>query len=107
MKNIYKSKRLVLVAIAYLVVFFVAGCRKPTPEHVAMQTKLLYEAIENDNLEQAKKCIKAGANVNARTNSGHSALESAKKKKHLYVANLLKANGARPVSRMLLFVRRV
>ena len=55
-----------LASIAILAVgFCLIGCNKPTPEQVAERTSLLFRAIENDDMEQAKACIKAGANVNA------------------------------------------
>ena len=55
-----------LASIAILAVgFCLMGCNKPTPEQVAERTELLFQAIENDDMEQAKACIKSGANVNA------------------------------------------
>ena len=42
---------------------FIASC-KPSPEKVAERTELLFKAIDSNDVEMAKQCIKKGANVN-------------------------------------------
>ena len=44
----------------------VVGWSEPTPEQVAVRTNLLFKAIESDNVEQAKLCIKTGADINGK-----------------------------------------
>lgn len=52
----------------------VVGWSAPTPEQVAERTNLLFKAIGSNNVEQAKLCIKTGADVNAKDNNGSTAL---------------------------------
>ncbi|MDE7141089.1 MAG: ankyrin repeat domain-containing protein [Treponemataceae bacterium] len=74
MKGMGTLRKSAVIAAVCMAVSCVLGCNKPTPEQVAERTKLLYEAIRIDNLEQAKSCIKAGADVNK---GGNSALRIA------------------------------
>lgn len=51
-------------AALFLAVLCVPGHSVPTPEQRAERTNLLIQAIDNGNVEQAKACIKLGADVN-------------------------------------------
>lgn len=55
---------IVMLAVG-LCVICVAETR-PTPEQVAARTNLLFEAIDSNDLDQAKLCIESGANINAK-----------------------------------------
>lgn len=59
-------KKSAVIAVVCFVVLCVSGYSEPTPEQVKERTQLLCEAINSDNVEQAKVCIKLGADVNAK-----------------------------------------
>lgn len=95
MKSICVLKRSALAVAICAVVLCAAGCSKPMPKQVEKNTELLCEAIENDNLEQAKECIRAGADVNAKDDRGWTALRSAMISGNKDIIELLKAAGAK------------
>lgn len=74
MKGILTLKKSAVIAAVYLVVLCISGYSEPTPEQIAERTKLLYEAVKNDDLEWVKLCIKHGAYVNARVGNGTTVL---------------------------------
>lgn len=57
--------RTAALAALFLAGLCVPGHSAPTPEQRAERTNLLIQAIDNNNVEQAKACIKLGADVNA------------------------------------------
>ncbi|MDE7141090.1 MAG: ankyrin repeat domain-containing protein, partial [Treponemataceae bacterium] len=67
MKGLLTLKKSAIIATVCMAVLCLPGYSEPTPEQIAERTKLLINAIEyTGNVEQAKLCIKLGANVNAR-----------------------------------------
>lgn len=54
----------------------------------------LFKSAENGNLEQVKQCLENGADVNAKSATGLTALLVASKEGHFEVAKLLIENGA-------------
>ena len=65
MKGMGTFRKSVLVFAVCLAVLCLPGYSEPTPEQVKERTQLLCEAINSNNVEQAKVCIKLGADVNA------------------------------------------
>ncbi|MDE6704952.1 MAG: ankyrin repeat domain-containing protein [Treponemataceae bacterium] len=63
MKRNCKLRTAALAAL-FMAVLCVPGHSAPTPEQRAERTNLLIQAIDNNNVEQAKACIKLGADVN-------------------------------------------
>lgn len=66
MKGMLTLKKSVVMLAMCLAVLCLPGYSEPTPEQVKERTQLLCEAINSDNVEQAKVCIKLGADVNAK-----------------------------------------
>lgn len=66
MKRIETLKKSVVIAAVCLVVLCVSGYSEPTPEQIAERTEILLQAVEKNDVERAKLCIKLGANVNAK-----------------------------------------
>ncbi|MDE6705429.1 MAG: ankyrin repeat domain-containing protein [Treponemataceae bacterium] len=64
MKGLVSLRKLAVVT-GCLAVLCLPGYSEPTPEQIKERTELLKQAIENNNVEQAKVCIKLGADVNA------------------------------------------
>lgn len=56
--------RTAALATLFMAVLCIPGHSAPTPEQRAERTNLLIQAIDNNNVEQAKACIKLGADVN-------------------------------------------
>lgn len=65
MKGVLALRKSALMAAMCMAVMCLPGYSEPTLEQVAERTRLLLQAIENNNVEQAKVCIKLGADVNA------------------------------------------
>lgn len=80
MKGILTLKKSTVVFAICMAVLCLPGYSEPTPEQEKERTELLIQAIENNNVERAKLCIKLGANVNAPTyrESGKSSLTTYK-----------------------------
>ena len=66
MKGMGTLKKSAVIATVCLALLCLPGYSEPTPEQIAERTELLRQAVEYNNMEQAKLCIKLGANVNAR-----------------------------------------
>lgn len=66
MKGMLKLKKSAVIAAVCMVMLCVLGYSEPTPEQVKERTQLLLQAINSNNVEQAKVCIKLGADVNAK-----------------------------------------
>lgn len=64
MKGLLTLKKSAAIAAVCLAVLCLPGYSEPTPEQVKERTELLVEAIENNDVERAKLCIKLGADVN-------------------------------------------
>ena len=56
----------------------------------------MFEHIKNGDIEEVKKAIEAGSNVNAKDEFGSTPLESAVYDGHKEIAAILIANGANP-----------
>ncbi|MDE6350804.1 MAG: ankyrin repeat domain-containing protein [Treponemataceae bacterium] len=65
MKGVLALRKSALVAAVCLAVLCLPGYSEPTPEQIAERTRLLINAIKNNDVERAKVCIKLGADVNA------------------------------------------
>ncbi|MDE7227498.1 MAG: ankyrin repeat domain-containing protein [Treponemataceae bacterium] len=65
MRGIVSLRKSAIAVAVCLAVLCLPGYSEPTPEQVKERTELLVEAIRNNNVEQAKLCIKLGADVNA------------------------------------------
>ena len=64
MKGMGTLKKLAVVVAMCMAVLCLPGYSEPTPEQIAERTRLLEHAIYSYNLEQAKLCIKLGADMN-------------------------------------------
>ncbi|MDE6350042.1 MAG: ankyrin repeat domain-containing protein, partial [Treponemataceae bacterium] len=96
MKRTYELRTAALAAL-FLAVLCVSGYSAPTPEQRAERTNLLIQAIDNGNVEQAKACIKLGADVNGTVKKyGHTLpiLIHAINNKNKEIAELLILAGA-------------
>lgn len=91
MKGRLTLKKSAVIAAMCLAVLCLPGYSDPTPEQIAERTRLLYEAVKNDDLEWVKLCIKWGADVNGRFGNGATALMSARSKD---VVEILVKSGA-------------
>ncbi|MDE6737370.1 MAG: ankyrin repeat domain-containing protein [Treponemataceae bacterium] len=94
MKGVLALRKSALVAAVCLAVLCLPGYSEPTPEQIAERTRLLKQAIENNNLEQAKVCIKLGADVNAKDDNGMTVLMTAAIAGNTDIAELLIKAGA-------------
>ena len=59
------------------------------------QDQDLIDAAENGDVAEVKELIKAGADVNAKTDDGRTALSAAKERGNTNIVKLLKAAGAK------------
>ncbi|MDE6736911.1 MAG: ankyrin repeat domain-containing protein [Treponemataceae bacterium] len=64
MKGLLTLKKSVIIATVCMAVLCLPGYSEPTPEQVKERTELLIEAVKHNNAEQAKVCIRLGAEVN-------------------------------------------
>ena len=87
-------KKLAVIAAVCFVVLCVSGYSEPTPEQIKERTELLVKAVNDNNVEQARVCIKLGADVNAETKYGGSALKLAIEWGRIDIAELLIKSGA-------------
>lgn len=96
-------EKIAVIAAVCLAVLCLPGYSEPTPEQIAERTNLLYDAVFYDNVEQAKLCIKLGADVNATCSFSHrpyagfqkgSILAFAVSKQHRDMVELLIKSGA-------------
>ena len=94
MKGMGTLKKSAVIAAVCLAVLCLPGYSEPTPEQVAERTELLLSAIFTNNIEQAKVCIKLGADVNAKNRYGESVLKLAIKGWQIDIAELLIKSGA-------------
>ena len=65
MKGIGTLKKSAVIAAVCMALLCLPGYSTPTPEQVKERTKLLVQAVQDNNVEKAKLCIKLGADVNA------------------------------------------
>ncbi|MDE5615166.1 MAG: ankyrin repeat domain-containing protein [Treponemataceae bacterium] len=64
MKGILTLRKSVVMVAVCLAVLCLPGYSEPTSEQVKERTELLIEAVKHNNAEQAKVCIRLGAEVN-------------------------------------------
>ena len=74
MKGMGTLKKLAVAVAMCLAMLCLPGYSEPTPEQIAERTRLLYEAVKNDDVEWVKLLIKHGAYVNARVGNGETIL---------------------------------
>lgn len=91
MKGMGTVRKWAIVVAMCLAVACLPGYSEPTPQQIVEWTKLLYEAVKNDDVEWVKLCINHGAYVNARVGGGRTVLMSATSKD---VADVLIKAGA-------------
>lgn len=91
MKRMGTVRKWAVAVAVCLAVLCLPGYSEPTPEQIVEWTKLLYEAVKNDDVEWVKLCINHGAYVNARVGGGSTVLMSANSKD---VADVLIKAGA-------------
>jgi len=72
----------------------VAEAAKPEPTGVKAPDNLIRKAVRDGNIEEVKKAIAAGKDVNAEDDKGITALHSAAMMGHIEIADLLIAKGA-------------
>lgn len=70
MKGMGTMRKLTVAVAVCMAVLCLPGYSEPTPEQIAERTKLLIEAVKNDDVEWVKRCISNGAYVNARIGIG-------------------------------------
>lgn len=92
MKGVLKKST--IIAAVCLAVLCLPSYSEPTPEQVKERTKLLFAAVKNDEVERAKLCIKLGADVNAKDDTGLTVLMDAAIAGHTDIAELLIKAGA-------------
>ena len=66
MKGKLTLKKLAVIAAVCMAVLCLLVYSEPTPEQVKERTNLLIQAINKNDVEQAKLCIKLGADVNTK-----------------------------------------
>lgn len=93
MKGMGRLRKSAVIAAICIAVLGVSGYGEPTSEQVRERTDLLVQAIENNNVEQAKMCIKLGADVNPKNGYG-SILYQAVEKGNKDMVELLINSGA-------------
>lgn len=74
MKGLVSLRKLAVAVAVCLAVLCLPGYSEPTPEQIAERTKLLFEAVKNDDVEWVKLLINHGAYVNARVGHGETIL---------------------------------
>jgi ankyrin repeat protein len=87
-------KHLLLTTIAAVVLVGCGESQSPEPPTVEAPDISIYEAAEDGNIEAVKQHLAAGADVNAKTDTGWIPLHRAAYWGHKEVAELLIANGA-------------
>ena len=66
MKGMGTLRKSAVIAAVCMAVLCLPSYSEPTPEQVKARTNLLVAAIENNDVERAKLCIKLGADVNTK-----------------------------------------
>lgn len=94
MKGMGTVRKLTVAVAVCMAVACLPGYSEPIPEQVKERTEMLKQAIENNDVERAKLCIKLGADVNAKDNSNWTAIKYARNQNHTDIINLLRAAGA-------------
>ncbi|MDE6350805.1 MAG: ankyrin repeat domain-containing protein [Treponemataceae bacterium] len=74
MKRMGTARKLAIAVAVCMAVLCLPGYSEPTPEQIAERTKLLFEAVKNDDVEWVKLLINHGAYVNARVGNGETIL---------------------------------
>ena len=91
MKGMGTVRKLAIAVAVCMAVLCLPGYSEPTPEQIAERTKLLFEAVKNDDVEWVKLLINHGAYVNARVGNSETILMYAISKD---VADVLIKSGA-------------
>lgn len=95
---------LLVAVVLCVIVLPVYG--QPTPEQIKERTNLLIKAIEQNNIEQAKVCVKLGADVNAGVSvinsPGYRNHNSIGYRNHYTMLGYAVKNGSEEIVRLLL-----
>lgn len=94
MERMGTVRKLTIAVAVCMAVLCLPGYSEPTPEQIAERTRLLIEAVKNDEVERAKLCIKLGADVNAKDDNGMTVLMAAAIAGNTDIAELLIKAGA-------------
>jgi len=94
-----KTRTFVIISILVLAVLTITNSCATTPkikeERGLVRPKVFFRSVKRGDLANVKRLIEKGANVNAQTNDGYTALILASRYGHKEIAKLLIEAGAK------------